>query len=100
MLDTLLAGIGGFGRAHGIGDMPDKRDAQFLGLVGGGEVAIARNQRLNLDEVHSSLLEVVHSLARVGGIFYGRGTRKTRHRTVEHWARDHHPGSEKLASVD
>src|SRR5580658_4067028 len=63
MLDASLAGDACLGRRHRIRDMTFEWDATFFGLVGDCEVSVARQPAVNLDEVRTTLLLLIHYFA-------------------------------------
>ena len=68
VLDAFLAGVDGFYCTDFVGDVADDGNAHFFGFGSGGEVAIARHQRLDLDEVGAIGFEFVDDAAAVGGV--------------------------------
>ena len=86
MLESLLPGIRGFGGANRIWHMAYEWDALLTGLVGDSKYGIARNQRLQFDEIGSALLQVIDGAASVFGSGDGYRTGEARLWAVEHWA--------------
>src|SRR6202041_1800880 len=95
VLDALLARIGGFRGAHCIRHVTDEDHAELLCLVGRREVPIARDERLDLDEVDALVREVIDPPTPIRRVCHRRGTRKARYGAIEHGAGDDHPRSEK-----
>ena len=84
MLEALLPRIRSFRRAHRIRDVPDERNSLLARFVGNREHCLARNQRLQLDEVRAPSLQIIDGST---AIFWSRNrnrTGKARLRTVEH----------------
>src|SRR5271156_437126 len=63
MLDAFLACTGCFGRGHRFWHMPFEWDAPFCCLVGDREVNVARQPAVDLDEVGTTLLLLIHYFA-------------------------------------
>src|SRR5262249_12499643 len=63
MFDALLTGISGLRRADRKRDVPGKGDSLFLRLICNRKVGVAREQRVDLDEIHTILLERPDRLA-------------------------------------
>src|SRR5271170_4199190 len=82
------------------GTWPANTMSSFFCFVRGGEVSIARNQRLNFDEVRAVGFQLIHDSASVRGVFHGRGTWKGGNGTIEHGACDEHARPEKITGCD
>src|SRR5580698_6877717 len=63
MLNALLAGVGCFCRRHQFRNMPFEWNAPLVRLVGDREVGVARQLRIDLDEVCATLLLLIHYFA-------------------------------------
>jgi hypothetical protein len=57
MLDALLAGADGLSHAYGKRRVAGERQSLFLRFVRDGQVSFAREQRIDLDEIHAALFE-------------------------------------------
>src|SRR5882724_6174039 len=84
MLETLLPGVGHFRRPHRIRHVAHEGYLLLPGFFGDGEDGIARDQRLQLDEIRSAALEIVDGAAAVLGRSDSDGTGKARPGTIEH----------------
>ena len=80
--------------------MADERDVLLAGFVGDGEDGVARNQRLEFDEVDAAALQVVDRAAAIVRSRDRDRTGKTRLRAIEHGAGDDHARADQGAGGD
>ena len=73
VLDAFLPGFDGFDGADFVGDVADDGNAELFGFGSGGEIAVARHQRLHLDEIGAVGFEFVDDALAVGRVFERRG---------------------------
>jgi len=105
VLEGALARGDGLRGADGVGDMAFEWDVALLRFVGDGEVGLARNAGLHLDEVGSALLQHGDGGASIRGGRDGDGCFVVGLGAVEHGAGDDHAragdamGGDLVASV-
>ena len=87
-------------RAHRVRHVPDERDPLLARFVGNGEDGFPRNQRLQLDEVRATLLQIVHGAAAIFRSLDRDRTGKARLRPVEHGPGHHDARADQLSSSD
>jgi quercetin dioxygenase-like cupin family protein len=87
MLDTLHAGIGGFGDSHEVRHVADEGNAELFRLVGDRKEHLARQAGVNLHVVVAVLLRAANRLAVLLG-----GTRRDRLRPPRLWPVDDRAG--------
>ena len=100
MFESPLTCGDGFGGADGVRNVALKLNAELIGLLRDGEVGVARNARLNFDEINAAGLEHADRPATVFGCGDGDGGLILRFRTVEHGTRDDHPRAQHAVSSD
>src|SRR4029077_11763589 len=93
MLEALLTGIGRLRPTNRVRHVTDKDDVLFLAFIRDGKVGVARNIRLNLDEIHASALQHVHGPAPVIGSRNRDGSRELSFWSVQHRAGNDHAGA-------
>ncbi len=77
--------------------MADEDDILLLALFGDGEIGVARNIGLDLDEIHAPAFQHVHGAAAVIGSGDRDGGRELSFGAVEHRASDDHTRAEHRA---
>ena len=100
MLEAFHPRIRHFARSDGIRNVALERNFLFFGFVGDGENRVARNERLQFDEIGAAFFEVVDSAARVVGSGDGDGTWETRLGAVEHGAGSENARTNEAAGFD
>src|ERR1700674_3721043 len=87
MLETFHARFRHFSGADGIWHMALERDLLFFGLVGNGKDSIARDERLQFDEIRTAVLEIGYGAAALVRRGNGGRNRETGLLSIEHVAR-------------
>src|ERR1700730_7138858 len=86
MLETFHSRFRHFSRADGIGHVALEGDLPFPGFVGNSKDSVARDERLQLDEIRAAVLQIGDGAARVVRSGNGDRTWETRLRAIEHGA--------------
>src|SRR5271170_7381819 len=96
MFEALLSGVGRFLSRNGYGHMTLKRNALLFGFVGDGEILLAGQELIYLDEIGAVLLRLVDDLSSLLFAAHRDRSRPERFRPVDNRAAYRHARTKPL----
>ena len=100
MLEAVHSGSGHFAGANGIRNVSFKRNFLFLGFGGNGEDSVARDERLQLDEINATTFQFVNGAGTIFGSGDGDGIGEARLGAIEHGAGGQDSWTDEASTLD